>query len=84
MSTEKTNPTLNFIKDVSKVMLFRGREKTAEGLSKVAAGVEILADKIDTTPEQKNWRVETEKKYERIRAEKELKHVANKCGIKTA
>jgi len=76
MSTEKTNPnsTLNFIKDFSKVMLFEGREKTAAGISKVAAGVEILADKVDTTPEQKTWKERTKKKFEEMRAEKELKH----------
>lgn len=75
MSTnQNTNSTFSFIKDFSKVMVFEGREKTAAGISKVAAGIEILADKVDTTPEQKSWKEKTKKKFEEIRAEKELKH----------
>lgn len=62
---ETTRSTFSFIKDFSKVMVFEGREKAA-------AGLEVLAEKIDTTPVQKQWKDKTKKEFERLRLEKEL------------
>lgn len=71
---EATRSTFSFIKDFSKVMVFEGREKAA-------AGLEALADKIDTTPEQKQWKEDTKKEFERLRLQKELKS-AKPAGAK--
>lgn len=71
---EKAQSTFSFLKDVAKVIIYDSREKTA-------AGLEILADKIDTTAEQKDWKTITKKKFEQKRAEKEAKH-AQIAGIK--
>lgn len=71
---EADRSTFSFIKDFTKVMVFEGREKIAEEL-------ETLADKIDTTPEQKRWKDNTKAEFERLRTEKELKH-AKVAGAK--
>ncbi|HLD91487.1 MAG TPA: hypothetical protein VI911_10865 [Patescibacteria group bacterium] len=65
LNSVKENSTFNLCKNFAKVLVLDGRAKAAEGL-------ETLAEKIDTTEEQKRYSYNFHKEMELRRAEKEL------------